>query len=406
MRRTRTRPRIVAALVTVGALAAAIALTSVPAAVGQTVEIGGLGEAGVLRLKLGATDHWRFEPVQGSAITQGIANSNGCKLNQSAWTLVSLTATGRSAYPGFVSDGLGTGGAGEGSGQPCGRVDPGQSLSMKLDTALDGTLIDFAEIDLEAKFGVTIRVERRLDGQLVGFREYDPSELNDDGPDSGDGDNFRLRVPETGTSAFDEIVLKPVGTTGAVSLEGGADGTTALPGGLAETELGGTTDSVFHLIEADGVLDCGDTVTEGASGQPSTSITRGDNADGSTCELIAYAIDTRVEGGQQFVTFRKDLSSQPMATFRSTTTWVLEDAEMPVPPTQISYFDDEGFHDMKWCLKDTDHDGNPNLPPRNAGFDGTEFWCITSQESVLDESTGKITVTEGEFGLGDPIKRR
>jgi hypothetical protein len=406
MRRIRTRPRIVAALVTVAALAAAVALTSAPSAVGQTVEIGGLGEAGVLRLKLGATDHWRFEPVQGSAVTQGIANSSGCKVDQSAWTLVSLSATGRSAFPGFVSDGFGAGGRGEGNGEPCGRIDPGQSLSIQLDTALDGTLIDFAELDLEAKFGVTIRVERRLDGQLVGFDEHDPSELNDDGPDSGDGDNYRIRVPETGMSAFDEIMLKPVGTTGAVSLEGGADGTAALPGGLAATELGGTTDSVFHLIEADGVLDCGDTVTEGGSGEPTTSITRGDNADGSTCELIAYAIDTRVEEGQQFVTFRKDLSSEPMATFTSTTTWVLEDAEMPVPATQISYFDDEGFHDMKWCLEDEDEDGNPDLPPRNGEIGGTEFWCITSQEAVLDETTGDITVTETEFGLGDPIKRR
>lgn len=405
---SRRSLRTLIAVASVAVLAGATWFASVPPVLGQAVEIGGLDEAGVLRLQLGATDRWRFEPADaGGATNEPIVGSGKCGVNQSAWTLVSLSATGQQAFPGFVADGFGTGGRGsEGSGQPCGRVDPGQTLSMSLGSGLDGTLIDFAEIDLEAKFGVTMRIERWLNGTLVGFEEHDPSELNDDGPDSGDGDNFRIRVPETGTDLFDRIVLKPVGSTGALSFEGGADGTAPLPGGLAATELDGTTDSVFHLIEADGVLDCGDSVTEDPSGAPATTITRGDNADGTTCELIAYSVDTRIEEGQQFVTFKKDLASQPQATFTSTTTWVLEQAEMPVPPTQISYLDDEGFHDMKWCLADGDNDGNPDLPPRNEGFEGTEFWCITSQSSDLDETTGKIVVTETDFGIGDPTKRR
>src|SRR4029450_4375331 len=61
---------------------------------------------------------------------------------------------------------------------------------------------------------------------------------------------------------------------------------------LGAQKLGGTTDTLFHLIDADGILACGDTVTQGGSGgtTPASSLERLDNDSGS-CVPIPYNLD-------------------------------------------------------------------------------------------------------------------
>ena len=83
--------------------------------------------------------------------------------------LVARAADGQrpSPYAGFVSDSIGVGQNGsEGNGQPCGRIDAGADVDDEPQGhgASAGKLIDFAEIDLELKFGGH---RRRVTGYLV-----------------------------------------------------------------------------------------------------------------------------------------------------------------------------------------------------------------------------------------------
>lgn len=175
----------------------------------------------------------------------------------------------------------------------------------------------------------------------------------------------------------------------------------------SSTGLESSQSEPFTVAEGDlGCSPGNDTATEGGAEVPDSSITRQDNQDGSPCVLVLYSLRTRVDdNGTQFVIFEKDLTSQPLAQFTGTTSWELETAQMPVPATQISYDGGDSFHPMEWCLADgttdgtIEGDGFPDLPEG-------EFWCITSQSSDFDPITGKIKVTETDFGIGDPTKRR
>ena len=93
--------------------------------------------------------------------------------------------------------------------------------------------IDYAEIDLEGKFGVTVKVDGyfvRSNGPVLMKSETYATSGPDSGPDSADGDNFRIRYPKVGKTAVNRLVFSIIGTTGAASLEGGADGTAACAG--------------------------------------------------------------------------------------------------------------------------------------------------------------------------------
>ena len=104
------------------------------------------------------------------------------------------------------------------------------SLQNAAGQAMSGKYIDYMELDIEAKFNATINVEMWKDGVQVGT-EVISCTSSDCGPDSSDGDNFRVRVPATGKTLFDQIKLYATGPSGgAVTLEAGADGTPGLRG--------------------------------------------------------------------------------------------------------------------------------------------------------------------------------
>ena len=434
LRATRTRVLAFVALVlTFGLLAGGMTPAS-----GQTGgEIGSLPDGGVLRLRLGTEDHFRHEPPAGLASTQSVGVSNGCRLELGASpNLVSLSAGPGNAVPGFVGDSIGVRGGGDGNGQPCGRIDPGQSLTLDLvqsaGAVLADKMIDFAELDIEGKFSVTFTIEGFAvdgSGETLMTSETYSTTGSDSGPDSGDGDNFRIRFPKTGTTLVNRLVITVDGPSGAASLEGGADGTGPCDAddGCNEGSLGQTletTDSLFHLVETDGLLDCDDNAggtggaTQGGDGTPLTTIERFDNADGSDCVPIAFNQDS--DTGEeicnlvetpfsQCILFEKDVLEQ-QAQFLWTVVWVAEDGEYPESATQFDF--GEGFQDLQLCLANDDEGEDPVLPelPPTADPedppDTVDPWCVASSSIQLDFETGFVTVTETYYGLADPTGRR
>jgi hypothetical protein len=424
-------------LLAAGASFAAIAVFALvlPASVasGQTsVSTSTLVDGGVLRLALGAQDTLKFhEPnpappptyLPVASAQQSISTSSGCRLALSGQSLVSMSADPSGRYPGFVSDAIGVGGGGDGNGQPCGRIDPGQSLTVNLTSGLAGKVIDFAEIDLELKFGGAVTVTGYLvQGATVtpGGSETYTSLGSDSGPDSGDGDNYRVRFPRSGTTAVNRLVFS-VGSSGSGSLEGGADGTgpcdaadAAACGTFSLGQLLNTTDTLFHLMEVDGTLNCTDnnTATQGGDGTPQSTLTRLENVGGATCTSIPYNLDSSI--GQcedvpsyQCILLQKDLLGQN-AQFFWHVTWVPEPGEYQEQDTQFNY--GFGYQDLQLCLADDgDLDAFPELPPKAdapPGAPDPDPWCVVFTSTTLDPATGLVTVEEEYYGSGDPLGKR
>jgi len=400
---------------------AALVLIQPQSAIGQVSTQPGLPDGGVLRLHLGSTgspkDYFKWQPTTGSdtgAITQSISPSGPCGLTPESGALVGLFATGGSV--GFVSDGIGVKGPGEGTGQPCGRVDAGQTLSLQLGTGLTNKALDFAEIDLEGKFGAAFTITGSL-GTSSKTETY-ATTGPDSGPDSGDGDNFRIRYPISGEFLFTKLTFAV--TAGAISLEGGADGTQACDstdpfecqadGSLGETILDGpgsptpTKDSLFHLVKFDGYLGCDQLAPSETGGGTTVSFKRLNNIDGSSgndCLAIPYSLD--VFAGQ--VDLLKDLLGED-AQFRVVITWPAKTETYPMSATTIDYDGAGGAAPvaLKWCLADGTNntaDGFPDLPTGPV-----HFYCIEKQEATDGLASGLVTVKETLYGQLDPTIRR
>lgn len=425
------RSKLLAAVASATAIALFALLLPAAATAGTTASTSALQDGGVLRLRLGAQDNLKFQPPDGSGgyaaatKTQSVANGQGCKIALSGDQLVTFqppSGNGPSPYTGFVSDGIGVGSNGEGNGQPCGRIDPGQTLTLNLGTGLSGKVIDYAEIDLELKFGATVSVTGYLVQGTTATQVGSPvpysSTGSDSGPDSADGDNYRIRYPRTGTTTVNRLVFNIVGSTGGASLEGGADGTGPCDAsdGCTEPSLGQsidapatTTDSLFHLIDADGILNCGQTANSTpVSGTPTSSLERLQNEGNATCTPIPYNLDSSVSPTNQFVLFQKELGEQ-VAQFYWTVTWAPETGSYMETETQFDF--GFGYQTLQLCLADgPDADPYPDLPPKAAGSPAgspdPDPWCVVTTSTVLDPVTGLVTVTEKYFGKNDPGGKR
>lgn len=403
-------------------LAFGMILGGVTPAVGQTQgQTGTLADAGVLRLQLGAQDRLRYEPPTGSATTQSLSVGSQCRLSPASSSLAIFSALGSgNAYPGFNSDAIGVKGGGEGQGTPCGRIDAGQTLTLDLGSGLDGKLIDFAEIDVELKGNATLLIVGNLvdeSGTTLMADDTYFSDGSDSGPDSGDLDNYRIRFPKDGSkTTVNQLVFSLVNSVGGASLEGGSDGTGPCDAldGCVEPSLGqtlGTTDSLFHLVRADGILDCGQTAdTQGGGTTPLNSLVRLDNATGlpSECIPIPYDLDSSVIGTQQFTTLLKDLLGQD-AQFEWTVTWVPEEGSYMEDETEFDFDLDGTFSPIQLCLADGtvgNPDGFPDLPESQEDPGTTDPWCVKYTQTTLDVDTGLVQVKEIYFGKGDPTGRR
>ena len=425
------RSRFLAAGASFAAIALFVLVLPTSVASGQTsVSTSTLQDAGVLRLALGAQDNLKFHEPDGdggylpaASAQQSISTSSGCRLAPLSGSLVSFSAQPNNRFPGFVGDTIGVGGPGEGNGTPCGRIDPGQTLTLNLGSGLAGKVIDYAELDLELKFGGAVTVTGYLGSSTTPMAtETYTSTGSDSGPDSGDLDNYRVRFPRTGTTAVNKLVFS-VGSSGSGSLEGGSDGTAPCDAadGCVEPSLGqslaNTTDTLFHLTEIDGFLDCGDTApTQGGDGTPTNSLERLDNVGGATCTAIPFNLDSSTdiedcgENFLQCVLLQKDLLGQN-AQFFWTVTWAPEPGDYQESETQFDF--GNGPQDLQLCEADAGGDGFPDLPPTADTEDppsAVDPWCVVETSTVLqfDPVGGEtfVVVTEKYFGSGDPLGKR
>jgi len=371
--------------------------------------------AGVLRLHLGADDYfqWVKSGLPTQTHTQAISGKNNCSFTLGNPTLVDVTALQppSSAVPGLVADGFGVKVQGEGNGQPCGRFDaPDQTLVLRLAGLLADKDMVSAEIDLEAKFGATIDIALWRDGVLkasfVWPRDFIDPGRADDGPDSGDLDNFRLQIPPTDDASnpiyFDEIRFTP--SAGAGSLEGGADGTKACADLLDPPDedcsepiidpssLYGS-DTLFELVDVyDGEIECLKSVTEGDGiDSPLATFWRlldeGATSVGE-CKDLAYIFRSN-SGDQTVVLIPREIdpTSTNKARFSGQMTFLPYLASNPTE-ARLEYDKDgpggtAGYTAMKWCLASSFGelpDGQPVV--LNANLPSGETYCIASEETV------------------------
>jgi len=285
-------------------------------------------------------------------------------------------------------------------------------------------MIDYAELDIELKFSGALSIQGYIGNSAVGSAQTYTSVGSDSGPDSGDGDNYRVRFPKTGTTLVNRLVL--TATNGGASLEGGADGTQACDptvagecGGTVGFSLGqtlGTSDSLFHLVNVDGVLGCGDSAQQsGGTGTPENDLTRENNVGGGACTPIPYNLESGngvtpgcTVNSPQCILLQKDLLDQN-AQFTWTVTWAPETTQYPESPTEFDFDLDGTFQALQPCLADNDNDGLPQLPPtldQNDPASAVDPWCIMNFQTNFDVATGLWTLTETYFGSGDPGGRR
>jgi hypothetical protein len=387
---------VVSTMRTVGVLGAlALAAATLPgAAAAGDASAAVIGGGGVVQLHLGNDgDYVKFEPPTdsgGQSMTQSIT-SQKCLAKFAASSLLSLTPEPGppAGAVGLFDHGLGVKTSGEGAGTPCSRVDGlSQALHLSLSGPLQGALMSSAELDIEGKFGVTVVASAYAGSTQVGLAKLPTGPASDSGPDSADGDNFRWLIKPD--QPFDTLVLSVDPTTpgGSFSLEGGADGTTPQPGGVGAAL--GTSDSILQLAFT-GVLDCGQSApTVGGGTTPKVDLTRGQNAN---CQKIPYLLRTDKNGVAQSVLLQKALGTQTTANFTMTTVWQPEPAVNRLPATTIDY-DGPGGNPptpMVWC------GGTTASPTPVSG----QAWCLTSQHVAL-VGGGKVQLTEGYFGFGDP----
>jgi len=400
---------------------AAVSLLMVPAfGDGPVIE-----ELGVLRLHLDSDgDRVTFVPTAGSNQIQTLTAGPNCKLTSAGASLVSFAASGTPAnknpFPGLVGHRIGVGQTGEGTGEPCARInkDKAQALTLSLTGALDGRAVDYAEIDLGFKFNGEATLELRRGNSVVGTVQVPCSGASDCGPDSGGSDNERVILwldpaddPGTGTwqafpidEPFDTIVIKPSANVppakGVVSLEGGFNGSLPGPKGV---ELG-TDDSLFRVVDAfDGEIAC----TENElliDGEDATfSVTRGFDTNGECkgpTDGLLFTFDAGAEGDELFVDFITepvDENPDTVAQFLEVITWQFESApDVDAGEDQhrtLSYDDHVGDPKrvMPWCLSDPrDEDGSLPVGTVSDPVDPFDY-VPAGHTSCLIESSSRVT---------------
>jgi hypothetical protein len=398
------------------AMAAGIIATAtwVAPAIGEEVAI--VVDRGVARLQLTAAgDKITYDPLSGSDQVQELGVSTGCTLSTSGDSVMIISASSvpppkSPPVPGLKDHRLGVGQKGEGTGEPCARIneDLGQALTLTLDLG-PNMAMDYAEIDINFKYNGEAGWRILYKGAQVGAGVL-PCSGSDCGPDSGADDNKRLKIGNFATTGermlFDQIEL--TATTpppnGAISVEGGQDPDDRGPLGLSLN----TYDSLFRVVEVfDGELNCGEGFDEEDGGVVGTFF-RLDNAPpplgqtGPPCTPKPYNAEASAEDGTIY--FAPSGSDQD-ARYRGTLTLGNRSAANPFT-SNLKYDpeDDGSFKDMPWCGS-VIYDGEPPgvIDPVviDAAVPDGDTWCITGESTVV-ASPGFVTTTWSVFGYGDP----
>lgn len=271
------------------AAVAALAAVVIPATLAAGSHQGSGGASGApsyIFLEMGKNDRVTFEGQTQSISTR---NNNCTVVTFGSPQLLVLTPFG--GVLGHTKDALGVQSPGDGNGEPCSRVDSskGEAISVRLGSALTGQLMSAVDVDLELKSNATVEVTYLHEGVEVASDTFDPTDASDDGPDSGDGDNYRYaHRPMDGESPalFDEVKFTPI--SGILSMEGGSDGTDQ--GSLASNNF-----SQFEVVQSyDGEITCGDNEPIGEGGLTSGVVTMHSEDEGEgwllepNCDLKPY----------------------------------------------------------------------------------------------------------------------
>lgn len=399
----QTRLALLAAL-------AALAAVVVPATLAFGSHEGAVtnpGPAEYMFLRLGATDQVQFDTQ-----TESISGKNNCTATTFAGPdLLNLAATGGSV--GFVRDGFGVRSSGDGNGEPCGRAEAedGETLSVTLGSATSDYLMTAVDLDLELKFNATVTILFKHGGTTVGqVTGWTGMGGSDDGPDSGDLDNFRFNSrseginSETNTIYFNEVEIVP--TSGAVSLEGGADGTD--PGDLVTTNNW----SQFEIVKGfDGLITCGDTETIAEDGILTSGLLTmhsEDKGDGvwlvDTCDLKPFNADV-TDDSLAFVPELEGTSARYTIEVTVENQVVTVDGDGQIT-SLIAEYNPEG--DLSFPAGTTAPlaacEGQPNLEAGTAAYDA--FW---TQADVGLLPTGEVacfysaTVQPTSAGFGTEL---
>ena len=381
-------------------------------------------ELGTVRLHLDSDgDKVTFDPVApGSTQIQTLTAGTNCKLTSTGAPLISFAASATQAsknpFPGLKDHRIGVGQNGEGSGEPCARInkDLGQVLKLSLTGALDGQVVGYAELDLGFKFNGNATLELRRAGVLVGTINVPCSGASDCGPDSGASDNERVILfldpadnPGTGhwqafpiLEAFDTISIKPGNAAqtskAVVSLEGGSNGSPAGPKGVALD----TDDTLFELVESfDGEIDCGEDETQ--SGEDATlNITRGFDTNGGCkgpTDGLLFNFESGTESNELFIDFiTEPVGGASVAQFLEEITWEFDNPpNVPGGSDQhrtLSYDDhtNAGKRVMPWCKRDPRTNAAGDLPLGTVSAPvNTSLYLPTGHTSCLIESSSRVT---------------
>jgi hypothetical protein len=298
---------------------------------------------------------------------------------------------------GYGKNGIGVSGSKDKSGTRCADVDSeyGQSLEVKVGSA--GGVWSAADLDIEFKGGSNL-VWKAFRGTTdvttgVSVRGL-PGQVADNGPDSGDGDNYRVVFTANGTAGlFDRLVLTPTGN-GALSLEGGGDGTSA------SSLLPTTSASVFMAPPSgEGLLLCDKSDPDGVS-ENGVTVFFTDCASESS---VPYLLDRPT--GSNAVTFA--VPNSATNEYRVEIEWIPEAAQLPVPKnSKVAYFrqaSDGSLVEQTLDLCGGTEDA-PTVPVDYDGnmANGNQGFCIAGQAMRLGTVAGEMIVTERLYGVGDP----
>lgn len=397
---------VVAAIVLLGAT-----LVGTQFASGVTPPLG--SDGGVVLLHMN-TDGASFKYYTSSttvnastlAATETFTGKN-CNFTPGSPVIVGLTSnTGSPGYQAKSGTGYGLGvNTGDGS-QKCNQVNGSERLTLDFGTtALKGRAVDFAELDFEAKFNAVITVQlKNASGNLGAPLQFTNPGCNasDCGPDSGDGDNYRILVKDPQDRPFTGLVLYSSGTDsrGSVSLEAGNDGTAAyglnadgsddpnVPNGLGVSL--NTKESIFHLVK---VIDCGETVTANNNGDTSQTVSVTQTSD-EGCTAKPYTL-THNGNSVEFLYPAGAATSSFKIEVNAFAPEPVPSGSVPMTTIDVSA-SGPNVHPIKWC--NTNSGGTTVLP---AG----EVTCLQSQ-SVVTLATNQIQVTEVYYLEGDILYKR
>ncbi len=354
-------------------------------------------------------------------------------------------------YAGFADASLGSryvkkGKQSEGKGQACGEVNGDlQGLVVSVE---GGFVIGRVEADIESKYNADTKLEALSQSRYAAENVLDVKTFNttqedsDSSPDSKGSDNDRVVWDLTATTpkavALSPTVLDANGDEDAsssnlesvaVGLEGGGDG---VPGAIiGEPDLAtglDTNATLFEVLNADGLLNCGDeasesfdTVIGGVTYTGEITVKRLSQVD---CTVVPYSLDiadvsseaTTLPNGRTLAVVADFL--YPVTEGFSATLSVKHppldptayEASGPIGPTDwepgIELYTDYGYGpvEIPWCDGFIDDPAIPQVGEVDGGLGAYpgEGSCIferseTLPGTVTDGPNGFVTITEGVY---------